>query len=216
MNRRERYVLLIGGPSGSGKTTAAEEIRRRLSIPWLMVDDLRLAFQHSRVTLPVGTDDLYFFIDIEERGHQVWQESPERLRDALIAVGEVMSPAIEIVILNHLDQRHPVIIEGDGILPSLLTRPLLRKRLLGGNLHAVFVVESDEEALLSNMLARGRGIDVMTLSDVRTEVRAKVLFSRWVAAEAQRLHLPVIESRPLDTLVERILEVANAPADSPE
>lgn len=177
-----------------------------------MVDDLRLAFQRSQVTLPVGTDALYFFADIEEpKKQRVWQESPERLRDALIAVGDVMEPAVEAVILNHLDQRHPVIIEGDGILPSLLTRPLLRERWLGGMLHAVFVIESDEEVLLSNMLARGRGIGSMSTFDVRTEASAKGLFSDWIAVEAQRLQLPTIESRPWDTLAERILEAAESP-----
>jgi 2-phosphoglycerate kinase len=208
---RDQFVLLIGGPSGAGKTTAAEEIGRQLSIPWLMVDDLRLAFQRSQVTLPAGTDNLYFFAGIEEpiRRH-VWQESPERLRDALIAVGEVMGPAIEAVILNHLSQRHPVVIEGDGILPSLLTRTLLQERWSAGSLQAVFVVEPDEEALLQNMLARGRGMDIMTMADAHTEAHAKSLFSQWIASEAHQLSLPVIESRPFETLAQRILVVVNA------
>lgn len=38
-------VLLIGGPSGRGKTTAARRIGTRLGVPWLQVDDLRLALQ---------------------------------------------------------------------------------------------------------------------------------------------------------------------------
>jgi 2-phosphoglycerate kinase len=213
MNSRDQFVLLIGGPSGAGKTTAAEEIGRQLSIPWLMVDDLRLALQRSQVTLPVGTDALYFFADIEDpKERSLWQESPERLRDALIAVGEVMAPAIEAVILNHLSQRHPVIIEGDGILPSVLTRSLLQEPRLAGHLHAVFVVESDEEALLHNMLARGRGMDIMTMADAQTEAHAKALFSQWITKEAQSHGLPVIESRPWDTLVERVL-AATASAD---
>jgi 2-phosphoglycerate kinase len=208
MNPHERFVLLIGGQSGVGKTTAAEEIGRQLSIPWLMVDDLRLAFQRSRVTLPAGTDDLYFFADIEEPSKRhVWQQSPERLRDALIAVGDVMASAIEAVILHHLSQRHPVIVEGDGILPSLLTRPLVREQSSAGILHPVFVTEQDEEALLQNMLARGRGIDTMTMQEVRTEAHAKVLFGQWISDEAHRLGLPVIESRPFDTLAQRILAV---------
>ena len=176
-----------------------------------MVDDLRPAFQHCQVTLPAGTDDLYFFAGIEEPiKRHVWQESPERLRDALIAVGEVMGPAIEAVILNHLSQRHPVVIEGDGILPSLLTRPFLQEWLVAGALHAVFVVESGEEALLHNMLARGRGMDVMTMADAQTEAHAKALFAQWIAEDALRLGLPVIDSRPFETLIQRILAAVNA------
>jgi hypothetical protein len=175
-----------------------------------MVDDLRLAFQRSQVLLPTGTDDLYFFADIEEPlKRHVWQESPERLRDALIAIGAVMAPAIEAVILNHLSQRHPLVIEGDGILPSLLTRPHLREWSAVGALHTVFVIESDERALLQNMLARGRGMDALTMADAQTEARAKGLFSQWIAAEAQRHGLSLVDSRPFDTLVQRILTTVN-------
>src|SRR5438067_1512167 len=121
-------VLLIGGQSGAGKSTVAEALGRRLGIPWLQVDDLRLALQRSRVMLPVGTEKLYFF----EETPDIWRLPPERLRDALIGVGEVMSPAIEIVVGNHVAQRNPAVIEGDGILPSLLARPEVRRRATAG------------------------------------------------------------------------------------
>jgi len=52
--------LLIGGPSGVGKSMVARQIGLRFGLPWLEVDDLRLAFQHSQVTLPQRTEDLYF------------------------------------------------------------------------------------------------------------------------------------------------------------
>lgn len=207
---RDQWVLLIGGPSGSGKTTVADAIGRRFSIPWLMVDDLRLAFQYSQVALPTGTDALYFFADIDGPKRHVWRASPERLRDALIAVGNVMAPAIEIVILHHLDQRRPIVIEGDGILPSLLTRPRLQDWMRSGNIRAVFITEPDDEVLLRNMLARGRGVDAMSMDNMRTEVRAKALFSYWVETEARRLDLPVVSSCPLDNLVQRILTVAGS------
>jgi 2-phosphoglycerate kinase len=181
-----RSVLLIGGPSGAGKSIVAAEIGRRLAIPWLMVDDLRLAFQRSRATLPVGNDALHFFADIAEKSH-IWRESPERLRDTLIAVGEAMSPAIEAVILNHIDQRLPIVIEGDGVLPSLLTRSALQLAVAEGMLRAVFIVEPGEAALLDAIRVQARGDGWMTDADVRVEARAKWLFGTWLAAEARRL-----------------------------
>ncbi len=40
-------VLLIGGTSGIGKTTIARQLGLQLGLPWLQVDDLRLALhQH--------------------------------------------------------------------------------------------------------------------------------------------------------------------------
>ncbi len=94
----------------------AERLGLRLGIPGLQVDDLRLALQCSQVVLPENTEALYFF----ERIPNVWRLAPEQLRDALIAVGHVMAPAIDIVVRNHVDTKALCILEGDGILPSVL------------------------------------------------------------------------------------------------
>ena len=45
------FVSVVG-PSGSGKSTVAKRPERHLGMSWLQVDDLRLALQRSRVTLP--------------------------------------------------------------------------------------------------------------------------------------------------------------------
>ncbi len=104
-------VLLIGGPSGVGKTTAAAQVARRLGASWLQVDDLRLALARSGLPVPdadaVGTFD-----------------AP----GGLVALGELLTAAIEVVVENHVDQRNPVVIEGDAILPSLFDRQSARLR----------------------------------------------------------------------------------------
>jgi 2-phosphoglycerate kinase len=194
-------VLLLGGPSGVGKTIIARQLGLRLGISWLQVDDLRLALQRSRVTLPRETAALYFF----EETPNVWNLPPERLRDGLIAIGEVISPAIEVVITNHVDTQAPLIIEGDGILPSLFARPEVRDRAASGHVRAVFLVEPEEEMLFTNMLARKRGIAERTEEELRTEARTKWLYGQWLTAEAQRYGLPVLESRPWSTLLERLI-----------
>jgi hypothetical protein len=112
-------VLLLGGQSGSGKSTVARHMERHLDMSWLQVDDLRLALQRSQVTLPRHTDDLYYFLETKD----VWRQSPELLRDRLIAVGELMFPAIEVVVEHHIDQNLPAVVEGDGILPVVEPRP---------------------------------------------------------------------------------------------
>ena len=210
--RPDWFVLLIGGPSGVGKSTAAERLGRRLGAPWLQVDDFRLALQRSRATLPEDTPALYFF----EETPDLWRLPPACLRDALIAVGKVMSPAIEVVIENHVDQRNPAILEGDGILPSLFARPSVRRRTAAGHVRAVFVIEPEEGAMLDNMRARGRGLVGRSGAELRAEARAKWLHGRWLAAEAPRHGLPVVESRPWATLAERILAAGVAELDGPD
>lgn len=193
-------VLLIGGPSGVGKSTIAARLGRRLGITWLQVDDLRLALQASRVILPEGTAALYFFDETPD----LWSRPPERLCQGLIAVGEALAPAIAKVVDNHVHIAAPVVIEGDGILPALLTRPELREHVAAGQVRAVFVVEPDEQEIFTNMQARGRGLEGRAEDELRTQARANWLYGQWLAGEARAQALPVAAPRPWMTLVTRV------------
>jgi 2-phosphoglycerate kinase len=196
-------ALLIGGPSGAGKSTAAKQIARQYGIPWLQVDDLRLALLESQVTLPDPTDThkLYFF---DERP-DVWQQPLEQLRDGFIGVGEALSPAIAKVVTNHVATAEPVVLEGDGILPSLLARPDVRQYGAGRRIRAVFIVPPDEHGMLAKMRARGLGLWGRDEQELDTHARANWLYGMWLADEARRHGLPVVEPQPWATLVERIV-----------
>jgi 2-phosphoglycerate kinase len=175
-------VVLIGGPSGAGKSTAAAEVARRLGWPWLMVDDLRLALARSGVPVP-DADAVGAF------------DAP----GGLVDLAELMTPAIEVVIENHVDQEVPVVIEGDGILPSLFDRRSVRERATGGRVRAVFVHEPDEDALHASMQARRAGLFS------RAHARKNLLYGEWLKGEAERRGIPAIPARPRETLAERIL-----------
>ncbi len=111
-------VLLIGGHSTSGKTITSKRLDLALGVPWMQVDDIRLAFQRARARLPEHTDALYF-----DKTPHFLRRPPEGQCDSLVAVGEVLSAPLEVIIENYVDQSAPIVIEGDGILPSLLSRP---------------------------------------------------------------------------------------------
>ncbi|GCE08572.1 hypothetical protein KDAU_59010 [Dictyobacter aurantiacus] len=196
-------VLLIGGASGSGKTEVARAVGLRLGMPWLQVDDLRLAFQHSQVALPdpQATRDLYFFAETTH----VWRQGAEALRAGLIASSRALLPALEIIIANHIDTDAPLIIEGDNILPELIERSRLRPYVERGQLRTVFLRESDADRLRTNIEARARGTAHISPEELQTEAEAKWLYSQWLMTEAGRLHQPVLEARPWETLGERII-----------
>jgi 2-phosphoglycerate kinase len=202
--QQDWMTLLIGGPSGVGKSTVGKHIGARLGVPWLQVDDLRLALQESRVALPTAaeTTALYFF----EETPSVLDLPETRLRDGLIALGQVLSPAIEKVISNHVAIVEPIVIEGDAILPSLSVRPGLRTYAATGLVRAIFLVEKEEEAILTNLQTRGRGIDMCTEADLRTQARLYWLYGQWLASEAHRYGLPVIEPQPWDSLIDRVTD----------
>jgi 2-phosphoglycerate kinase len=194
-------VLLIGGSSGVGKSSIAGQLGRRFGTPWMQVDDLRLALQRCRVILPEKTEDLYFF----EETPQVWSLPPVRLQDGLIALGQVMSAALEVVIENHVDTADPLVIEGDAILPSLLTRPSVKARRSNGQVQAVFLFEPDEQVLLAHMDARYHVHVSHNEALLRAMSHVRWLHGLWLAEGARRLDLPVLEPHPWETLAQRIV-----------
>lgn len=205
-------VLLIGGVSGAGKTVVARQLGLAFGVSWLQVDDLRLALQHSRAALPDAADTaaLRLFWDTPN----VWQCPPEQLCDGLIAVAQAISAAIEIVVTNHVETAAPAVLEGDGIVPALLARPMLRSYVQDGRVRAVFIVEADETTLLANMLARSRGLVNRTEAELQAEARAKWLYGQWLTREAQHYGLPVLAPRPWPTLAGRIIAAVAGKADS--
>jgi len=95
------------------------------------------------------------------------------------------------------------LIEGDGILPSLLSRPHVVER--AAFIRAVFIVEPDEAAALENILERGRAAAGRTQEELENEARARWLFGQWIVLEAARYDMPVFEPRPWETLAERLI-----------
>jgi 2-phosphoglycerate kinase len=184
----ECFVLLLGGPSGIGKTTIAHVLAARLGWAWLMVDDLRLALMRSGVPIP-------------DNPHA---EALDPVEGA-VAVGGAVAPAIEVVIENHVDQRIPVVIEGDGILPSIFERDSVRSRATGGRVRAVFLTEPDFSALHTNLVARGADT---WRDDLHWYARRSATFGEWLRQEAERRGLSTVVARPRDTLAERILGAA--------
>lgn len=196
-------VLLIGGASGTGKTTVAKAIARDRGITWVQVDDLRLAMERSEVRLPsaAATEALYFFL----RTPDVWHLPAARLRDGLIAVGHAMSEAIAIVTANHIVQGDPVVIEGDSILPAIVEHPELRTFVEAGTLRAVFLAPESEDELLGNMLDRGRGITHRgETPEARRAAETSWRYTQWLEHEAQRRSIPVVSTRPWETLKTRL------------
>lgn len=178
----EWCVLLIGGASGVGKTTVAAQVAARLGAAWLMVDDLRLALTRSGVPTP-DADAVDAF------------DAP----GGLVALGAMMTPAVEVVIEHHVDLHIPVVIEGDGILPALFDRPSVRARATKGRTRAVFLYEPDLEVFYASHRGRGRGLTH------RAHAEKNFLFGKWLKQEAAQRGLPALPSRPWETLADRIL-----------
>ena len=194
-------VLVLLGASGTGKSTAAAAIARQREATWMQVDDLRLALQYSQVSLPERTGRLYAFLDDPE----IWTRPVADIREAFIGVSEAMAPAVRIVIENHVATHDPMVIEGDGVLPALVEDEALAPFVASGIVRFCCVAEDGADALLANMLARGRGITGDISDEAHVHAAANAAFGAWLATESHRLGIPVVLSRPFEILPERII-----------
>ncbi|HEX5415307.1 MAG TPA: hypothetical protein VFZ25_06560, partial [Chloroflexota bacterium] len=202
-------VLLIGGASSLGKTTVGRDIGRKLGVPVLQADDFRMAMQ--RITTESVQPALHYFLDgrVGKVKDGIWQRAPEELCRGLRGVGSVVSRSLEVVISHHLAvvSSGPIIVEGDGILPSLAAQDRIDGAPALGRVRSVFLYEPDERQLRATMLRRFRPGDVAVTDEDRNFAGMHWLYGEWLRQEAELLSLPTIPSRPYDTLVERILSV---------
>src|SRR5581483_2338062 len=119
--------------------------------------------------------------------------------------------AVNIAHHVFVESAGPVIIEGDGILPALAARRDFSNMHftpapVTNEVRAVFLVEPDEEVVIQNMRQRGRGFGQLSLKEQETFARASWLYGQWLRRQADRYELPIVEARPHETLVERVLQ----------
>lgn len=194
-------VLLIGGGSGVGKTTLAPLLASKFGLGCSLADDFRLTLQ--RMTTPEQQPALHYFVATKD----VWDEPPEALCERLIEVGKVVSWSLEVVVAHHLLINVPIVLEGDGILPSLAAQHSFAGFDIESGVRSVFLYEPEENVIRDSMIARGRGFQDNSPTHQNTQVRVSWLYGQWIREEAERLGLPVLEARPWATLPDRIIEV---------
>ena len=204
MNRFEHppgwKVLLIGGHSGTGKTVVSRRLSRRFGVGLAEVDDFRLVLE--RMTTPRQRPELHNLLQIVSDP----DTSPEAACEALVHVGQTMSFALEIVVANHVATNTPLILEGDGIMPSFAALHVFAGRDAENAIRSVFLIERDEEQLSKNAARRKRGFEDLPPALQRQGIRRSWLYGQWLQQEAARFGVNVVTSQPWETLEERIVK----------
>lgn len=197
---RSWEVLLIGGASGTGKTSVSYRIAQYFGVGITEVDDFQVVLE--RMTTPEQQPILHYWNTHPEAAAL----PPKEIVKLTVAVGEVMSLALEAVIANHLESDAPVVLEGDYLLPSLAAKREFADRFNSGEVRGIFLYEPEEAQILANYLRREPEAGEQTL-------RAHVswLYGEWLRLEAERLGVTVLPARPWDTLFERVVHTLNSP-----
>ena len=192
-------VLLLGGASGTGKTRLSYPLARHFGVPIVEVDDIVEALQ--AMTTPDQQPALHFWATHPEAARL----PPEGILRLHLAVAESLAPALEAVVANHLETDTSVIIEGDYLLPSFAASDSFRGMPANGQVASLFLHEPDAAQLIANFF--GREPDE---GEQHGRAQVSALFSDWLAAEATRYGVPIVQPRPWSSLERRALAVVGA------
>jgi 2-phosphoglycerate kinase len=191
---RRWQVLLLGGPSGTGKTAVSYRLAQYFGIGITEIDDFQVLLE--RMTTPEQQPVLHFW-----RAHPAPDQlSATEIMEQGLEVGQVMTPGLEAVIANHLETQTPVVLEGDFIHPALAAQKSFSGLANDGQVRAIFLYEADERQLLTNFSQREPDSGPQT-----KRARVSWLYGQWLKGEAECYGLPVLASRPWDTVFDRIV-----------
>jgi 2-phosphoglycerate kinase len=189
MNRDRNWtVLFIGGASGMGKSSVAYELARIYNVNVMEVDDICQAVK-AVTTIEILPAIHYWSTGIN------WQDIGVRSNVKwLIDVSKEMIPAIKAIVNNHIESDVPVIIEGDFIHPELAAS------FENPKVKYFYIYEPNRSQILQNYFTREGG----ELQHFRTDISAE--YGDWLVNTCKNKGIKVIESRPWNTVVERIIE----------
>ena len=180
----------------------AQELAKYLSLPLLLVDDIRLALQ--QVTSNETNPDLHVFLKYQ---NDQWRNSESIFAD-WVTLGKAMVSPLQAIISHHIvvPDVGSIIMEGDSILPTASSQFSETREVC-----TVFVIEENEAQVLHNLQSRGRGFSDLDELEQKGFAHSSWLYGQWLTEEAKRLELSVINAQPHETILERLLSVAGAP-----
>lgn len=185
---RNWTVLFIGGASGIGKSSIAYEIARFYGVNVLEVDDIHLSVK------AVTTKEHFPAIHYFDSGIDWMDVGVDRNVNWLIDVSKEMAPVLKELANRHIEDKLPIIIEGDFIYPELTVS------FDNPEVKSIFVQESDKNQILQNYLSREGG----ELQQYRAEI--SISYGDWIADTCRQNGIELIESRPWNTTLSRAVK----------
>ncbi|MFE1631354.1 hypothetical protein ACFLFF_31950 [Brevibacillus reuszeri] len=185
---RNWSVLFIGGASGIGKSSIAYEIARFYGVNVLEVDDVHLSVK------TVTTKEHFPAIHFYDSGMNWKDVGVDANVNWLIDVSKEMAPVLKELAHRHIEDKLPIIIEGDFISPEFIVT------FDNPEVKSMFVQESDKNQILQNYLSREGG----ELQQYRAEI--SISYGDWIADTCRRNGIKLIESRPWNTALSRAVK----------
>ncbi len=135
----------------------------------------------------------------------VWLLPVEELVDRYLRISVRICRTIEPLIAHHDIIGAPVVIEGAWLLPSFVTQGVYAGRTVGG-VRSLFLHESSSREIERRLAARPTPwLREQPPEIARNHTLTQLEYGLEIWRRADAMGLPVIASRPFDTLFERAL-----------
>ncbi|MEQ1787122.1 MAG: hypothetical protein ABL966_08730 [Acidimicrobiales bacterium] len=171
-----KQIILIGGMPTAGKSTIARTLSDHLDLPWISTDQIGTVMR--AVASRASHHDLFTWHDRDDFRY-LDELAAGEIADGEFAKGEAVWPGVRKLIDEDYTWADGFIIEGDDILPHLVSRDLSDARHVG----AVFIGDFDIERTRSVVFARNfAGEDARAYPD---EVKEQEI--RWIRDYGEKL-----------------------------
>jgi 2-phosphoglycerate kinase len=189
LNRERNWtVLFIGGPSGTGKSSLAYEIAKFYGVNVIEADDIHLAVK------TVTTKENFPAIHYWDEGVDWKNIGVESNVKWLIDVSKEMCSVLIELANRHIEDKIPIIIEGDFIHPELTSS------FDNPEIKVIFVREPDKNQIVQNYLDREGG----DLQEYRADI--SISYGEWQVDKCKKLGIKMVESRPWNAGLHRAIE----------
>ena len=195
---REWTVLLIGGGSATGTTTLGEALARRFDARYIDLDLFWITLQRA---LPSDVEPALHLFEAES----VWEEAPSSLVERYVRAASYVSWACERLVAHHCLIDTAAVIEGSWVLPSFATQGTYDGHDTGPKVRSLFLFEPSAQEIESRIRGRRDWLQKLPAESQRNHVEMQALYGIEIKRRAEALGLPVLESKPFETLEARAL-----------
>ena len=137
----------------------------------------------------------------------VWSLLHDQLLARYLSVSAAVCQALEAVVAHHSNIGVDAVIEGCWVLPEFADQAVFADRPNTASLKPLFLHEASADDLSDRLIARDDGWHAAQPRAAQAaHVRMQWEFSNEIKRRARTLQMPVLESRPFDTLLDRALE----------
>lgn len=191
--KNNHEILLLGGASGTGKSSISYELGKLMNMNIVQVDDFQCLAEEA-----TKESDYPVFHYWKNHFEEACMQPMEKKLEIMISYANELSVFLEKIVKNHLEEKRPMIMEGDFISPGMC-KNLLRDDLIKERVACIFIIEDSKYQIMRNYEMREGSIQ---------EERAELSFyyNDWLKDQAQDTGVILISSRPWETAVQRIME----------